>query len=599
MGNGNGNGGRILQFTNGNPSANNVTKMLAEAQEEAFKRAAKNLVLVERSISISRGITFFYPNGVRTGHDLREILAAKALGLMQSLPASEREDFLRNSRGKIISIFDRENLTGILGGDATNPEEAVDRKVSLLSEILAYEKDLHTLFQRYRDLYVQDVMEKDESEYNEMYAQPILSGEVPPAAMYAKLLDLAFEPEKKISEVGNSGPYYNDREMMELLKTMMSVYYPLSDAMGLGTTLAIKIRRNATVMLENLLKRKAEAGEHTPADVEMLNLYEMCREFHGYIEEPARQLAKSFILGGKFEGIIDSLGKRFGLKIELASHTSDKEDVYRIKGPSGMFWKIIKYRKKGIPDYNIHKLKDVLATTLVVDGDFEDAKAVANRITRELKQSLRATEINIKTMPRETGYAVPHVTCLVKVGEDEVPFEIQVRPAETHEDARTGPLSHAAKTSGFITGPLVEKLKTTFREMETAHDTMRLSRPLAKKKDTEHVIFRFRVFDDTCKEPAISGSERVAARGGECVGGIVALSVGLGKAVEVTDERGKMLDLFEKCPEEIVIRVKKGKGLNKETCKMLMDGKVITPEALRIVSDYCKSLPKKGFFRRG
>jgi hypothetical protein len=572
--------------------------MFAEAQEETFRKVAKNRALVERSIVISRGITFFYPNGVRTGQDVKEILAAKALGLMQSLTAEERDAFLRNTRGKIMSIFDREDVFGLFEGDCTDPEAATDRKVDLLREILSYEKEFNVLFQAYRDLYVQDVMEKDESEYNEMYAQPILSGEIPPAAIYAKLLDLAYEPEKKIAEVGPSGPYYNDREMMELLKTMMNVYYPLSDAMGLGTTLAIKIRRNATEMLENLLKRKAEAGEHTKEDVETLALYELCKEYCDYIRGPAQQLAESFILSGKLQGIIDSLSKRFEVRIELASHTSNKDDVYRIKGPSGNFWKIKKYRKKGIEDYNIHKIKDELAATLVVDGTFEDAKVIANRLTRELKQSLRASEINIKSVPRETGYTVPHVTCKVKVGDAEVPFEIQVRPAETHVESRVGELSHAAKISGFITGPLVEKLKTTFKEMEAAHDTLRLSRKDLPKADTLHAKFSVRVFDGTARKVKALGSKVITAYNGECVGGIVALSVGLGKAVEVTDEREGHLDLFEKCPGNITINIKKGPGINKETCKMLMDGKVITPKALEVVSSHCKSLPRKGLLGR-
>lgn len=607
------NGTPLVQFTNGNPRANAAMEKLAMAQEDAFKRAAKLPEdIADRSVEISRKVTFMYSKGVNSEAEMKELLAAKALGLMQSLTYPERSDFLRGASGRIITILKMENVADIFIGRIENSQEREGRQIELLASLSRYDKLANEYFDMLRYVCLLDVTDKDAAEYHEMYAKPIISGEIPRPVMYVRLWDLAIDPEKKIEFIGRGGPVYNDRQLMELSRTMISVHYPLSDAIGLGTTQAIDIRRNATRMLEGLLRAKVENGTHTQADIENLELYERCRDYYYFIEQPAKKFQSEFIHSGKLKEIVDLLGKRFGLEIALASHTSNEEDVSRIKGPSGIYLKIKNYRKraekarregdvkriKKYEGYDINRVPDIVGATMVVKGTLEDATEVADRLVWHLRQQLKATEFEVDAVPRDTGYTVPHVTCKAKVDGEEVPFEVQVRPAETHEEAKTGGLSHATKLSGFITGELVEKLKATFSEMETAHDTLRLFRASLPRADSKQKAFMVSVFEGPKREGEIPDSKKVIAYKGECVGGVVALSVGLSKPVEVTNGEDRGLDLFGECPGGIVIRKKKGAGINKETCKMLMDGKVITPEALRIFAEYYKIAPSKKWYKR-
>ncbi|MEM4271993.1 MAG: hypothetical protein QXH30_00205, partial [Candidatus Bilamarchaeaceae archaeon] len=524
---------------------NRLAGKLMDVLEESFRRTAGNMAVFDRSIAVSREILSFYPKGAESEGGLREILAAKALGLMQSMEREERTAFLKSASGRVAVTLETEMREWPFGERREGESRCLREEA--IARICSFRQLAEDNFEIFRYICLQDAIEKDENEYYEMYAQPIISGEFPAAVIYARLVDAAIDPEKKILNVGRGAPYYNDRELMEVLKTMMTVYYPLADAMGLGTTLAVSIRRNATTILEGLLRRKAENGMHEDADREMLALYERCKDYYLYLEKEAEQLAKRFIVGGQMEAILSSLRERFGVGIMLASHTSNCEDIYRIKGPSGMFWKIRKYRKKGDAEYDIHRIKDVLAATIVVDGALEDARAVADRLVWHLKQRLKAKEINIKSIPRESGYEVPHVTCKAKVNEKEIPFEIQVRPAKIHKEAKTGLLSHAAKISGFITGQLVEKLKPTFQEMELANETMRLMRE-KQRAERRRNAFRHRVSIVRLGNCKRGNGRAIDAYRGECVGGVVALALNAEGAsietkIEIMDAEGGQLPL--------------------------------------------------------
>ena len=579
-------------------------RRLAGLQEEVFRKVAKNRGLVERSILISREMPCFYPDGVADEKELAKALAAKALGLMQSLTAPERKEFLRVTNGRIFSETSREEWLGLFL-DGQKEENREMAKIAITNSILEYGRDAKELFDIYRLICIQDVMPKEESEYNQIYAQPIISGECPAEVMYLRFLDLANEPEKKMSLLASGGEYYRDSEMLELSKTMMNVYYPLADAVGKGTTLAVGIRRNATTILERILHKRVESETHTEEDVRMLETYERCKEYYKYILEYAKRLAENFIANGELGRIVSDLGNRFGMRMELASHTSNPADVYRIKGPSGMFWKIDRYRKKrGRLDYDIHMISDVLATTVVLDGDLEQASAMARRLMWAMKQRFKVLyNVSIKDKPRETGYIVPHLVAGIKVDGEDVPFEVQVRPVEAHAQAKTGPLSHAIKiSSGFITMPLVERLGETFQGMETV-DTlnMRLRNSEAPCKKAETEAHSITVLGG--KKGKNTRMRKDAWRG-ECAGGVAAmcmheLGAPLSTKFEIAGGDGKTLSLWDPCPQEMVLYLGQGKKVGPDTWKGLLHEKVITPKAREIVSGHCRdSKPKRGLWKK-
>ncbi len=603
------NGNSTLAFASGNPRANEAARKLAEVQEDAFRKAVRGNPLLERSIAVSKGVTAFYPNGVEKPEDIREILAAQALGLIQSLSRSESERFLATSSALVFQAMQKDRIPDIfMGKKELNAEDAELRRMDVLSMVLSYTTETTQLFKIYRSICDSDVTEKDKSEYDEIYAQPIINDEIPRVVMLLRFVDLSESIEDKIAVLGESGSYYTDRELLELSKTMMDVYYPLSDGIGLGTTRAVMIRRHATNILEAVLKRKAKMGGADDRDIEKLRLYERCKIYYDMLEPSAEKLAAEFITSGELKGILGQISQKTKLKMELASHTSDNEHIYRVKGPSGIFWKVLKHREEG-KKYEIADVKDFLSTTMVVDGGFEDARAVARRMELHLRHRFRTFDIEMDADERPTGYKVPHITCSIKVGGMEVPFEVQVRTAETHEESKTGDLAHAkkisAKISGFITRELIEKLKATFEEMQKASDTLRMLRSsLLLPEKSNRLKYKARVLQMDGKAQTAVSCRDVDAVKGECVGGIVALSVGPDKAVDVYnaadfyDLDRKRLDLFGHCPEEILIEVREGPGINRNTCDMLLNGSVLTPEAQEIISEYRKIAPRKKWYKR-
>ena len=67
----------------------------------------------------------------------------------------------------------------------------------------------------------------------------------------------------------------------------------------------------------------------------------------------------------------------------------------------------------------------------------------------------------------------------------------------------------------------------------------------------------------------------------------------------ITSRDGQtVLDLFDESPGSIFVTVKKGKGVDKNTCDLLLNAKVISPEAIEAITEYRKGAPKKRKWRK-
>lgn len=553
-------------------------RRLADAQERAFQKLFIHSGIDERSIKVSREIIKLLDYKELDADTVRVLLAAKALGLMQSLRSGQRNAFLNDSSGRISGLIKKHNLGELF----SNGEDGEGEVIDTIRKILAHHELAVEFFDHYHVLALVDFAKKEDADYKELYSEPIISGEYPRPVIFARLVDLATEPQKKIDLLGMGGNETEDRQLIELFRTMTAVYYPLADLIGQGLTLAVPIRRNATDLLEMLLSTKDEKHED-------VLLYRKCKALHAYMEPAAEKVADELIRGGKLERIISDISKKLKVNVELASHTCNSEENYRIKGPSGMFWK---EKLKGRP---VEEQQDFLGTTIVVDGGFEDARNVADWLVIGLRQHLQLRKIDIKDSRRESGYKVPHVVFKIKKNGIEVPVEVQVRPEKTHQESKTGKFSHGLKVGrSFVNMDLVESLRPSFLAMENKYDTQRLRREGLLDKSEELESYTVQVYDEEERFLQKSLSYRTArAKKGEVVAGIIALAVGMDRAVKVLDKDGNELDLFENSPMEVFVKMRKGRGIDRGTCELLLNGKVVTKEAIEEIRAYKEKAPRK------
>lgn len=554
-------------------------KRLAATQERAFTKALNDGSIAQRSITVSREIVKLLHVKEPTADDVRVMLAAKALGLMQSMCKEERGEFLKDSSGRINGIMQKHQMEALFAEEEL--DETQNAAVDAASKILGFRDFAEELFDDYHYLAHLDFVEKKDTEYMELYAKPIVNEEISRFVIIARLVDMAIEPQKKIDYLGVGGTEQDDKRLMELFRTMNAVYYPLADLIGLGTTMAVQIRRNATDLLESLLNQKDK-------DHEDMKLYRECKVTHSVLEPAAMKIAKELVVKGKLRAMLDDISKRLNLEMELASHTSNAEEQYRIKGPSGMFWKC---KRKGCV---IDDIQDFLGMTVVVDGNLEDARKVADWIVIKLRH-MQIKKADIKDKERESGYWVPHVVFKVREKGMDVPVEIQIRPRKTHLESKTGKYAHGLKVGrSFVSKGLVEALRPSFEAMEGLFDTQRIMRKDINLESSRTKKYAVQVLDETVKASEASYTLNIDANKGEVVGGVVALSTGLDKRVLVMSKDGKTeLDLFGESPGEIFVIVKGGKGVDQNTCDLLLNEKVSTPNAIEAITEYRKGAPTK------
>ncbi len=558
-------------------------RRLATAQERAFVKANKDEAIAHRSLTVSREIVKLLYVEEPTADDIKVMLAAKALGLMQSMRSEERRAFLTDSSGRVNGIMQTHRMEELFAEEEL--DDAQNIALGVASEILGFRTLAEDLFDDYHYLAHLDFVEKKDTDYRELYAEPIVNEKISRFVIIARLMDMAIEPQKKIDCLGVGGTEISDKRLMEFFRTMNAVYYPLADLIGLGTTMAVQIRKNAMDLLESLLSKKDK-------DHEDVRLYRECKVTHSVLEPAAMKVADDLVVKGKIRAMLDGISKRLGLEMELASHTSNAEEQYRIKGPSGMFWKC---KRKGCV---IDDIQDFLGMTVVVDGDIEDSRKVADWVVIKLRH-MQIKKADIKDKERESGYWVPHVVFKVRENGMDVPVEIQIRPRKTHLESKTGKYAHGLKVGrSFVSQNLVDALRPSFEAMEGLFDTQRLKRKDFDLKPSRKMRCFVQIFDETADPQNASSTMSITANKGEVVGGIIALSTGLEKSVIVTTKDGQTeLDLFDQSPDAIFVRIKKGKGPDKHTCDLLLNGRVHTPEAIEEIREYKKHVPNKK--RRG
>ncbi len=559
-------------------------KRLAAAQERAFTKALADDSITQRSLTVSREIVKLLQIEEPTAEDIKVMLAAKALGLMQSMRGEERRAFLTDSGGRINGLMQKHQMEALFAEEEL--DETQNASVDMASKILGFMALAKELFDDYHYLAHLDFVDKKDTDYRSLYAEPIVKEEISRFVIIARLVDMAIEPQKKIDYLGIEGTYQDDKRLMEFFRTMNAVYYPLADLIGLGTTIAVQIRKNATDLLESLLSKKDE-------DHEDMKLYRKCKVTHSVLEPAAKKIAEELVVNGKLRKLLDDISKRLDLDMELASHTSNAEEQYRIKGPSGMFWKC---KRK---DCVINELQDFLGMTVVVDGNLEDSRKVADWIVIGLRH-MQIKKADIKDKERETGYWVPHVVFKVRKNGLDVPVEIQVRPRKTHLESKTGKYAHGLKVGrSFVSKDLVEALRPSFEAMEGIFDTQRLMKKDLDIKPSNTRKYGVQVFDKTANPGDASYTLSVDANKGEVVGGLIALSTGLEKSVVVTTRDGQTeLTLFDESPGDIFVTIKRGKGMDQNTCDLLLKGKVGTPEAIEAITEYRKTAPRKSRWGR-
>jgi hypothetical protein len=559
-------------------------RRLATAQERAFVKANRDGAIEHRSLTVSREIVRLLHVEEPTAEDIRVMLAAKALGLMQSMRRDERREFLKDSSGRVHGIMQKHQMESLFSEETLGDDQ--NAAVDVASKILGFIILAEELFDDYHYLAHLDFVDKKDTDYRGLYAEPIVNEELSRFVILARIVDMAIEPQKKIDYLNMGGTELSDKKLMEFFRTMNAVYYPLADLIGLGTTMAVQIRKNATDLLESLLSRKDENHED-------VRLYRECKVTHHVLEPSAKKIAKELVIDGKLRKMLDDISKRLGLDMELASHTSNAEEQYRIKGPSGMFWKC--KRKACVID----ELQDFLGMTVVVDGSIGDAREVADWIVIALRH-MQIKKADIKDKERESGYWVPHVVFKVRKNGLDVPVEIQVRPRKTHLESKTGKYAHGLKVGrSFVDGALVKALEPAFMGMEGIFDTQRLTRKDLDIKPSNTRKYGVQVFDKTAKPSDASYTLTVDANKGEVVGGLIALSTGLEKSVVVTTRDGQSeLTLFNESPGDIFVMIKKGKGVDQNTCDLLLKGKVVTPEAIEAITEYRKNAPRKSRWGR-
>jgi ppGpp synthetase/RelA/SpoT-type nucleotidyltranferase len=311
-------------------------------------------------------------------------------------------------------------------------------------------------------------------------------------------------------------------------------------------------------------------------------------------------------------GMLKKLEERFGVRIRLESQTSNPDEIYRIKGPAGIFWKVQRKRMRGETDYGIGDTQDFFGTTAVVYGNNEQVRKVADWIRIKLIHSgakFRIDRIAIKDEERETGYRASHIVFEIKVDGVAVPAEIQVRTKEMHEEAKLGRFSHGLREAGIsneehrrIMENLVDWMGGEFRKSEEIHQTQKMEREKKKGEPREKQrAYTVRILDIREKKTKQEYG-KIQAKKGETVGGIVALAVGLENKVKVTDgsvQNGeKTLDFYEKCPPQINLTIEKGNGPGRSTCEKLLKGSVVSPEAVAKIQEHLKKFKKKRWGRK-
>ncbi|MBD3398285.1 hypothetical protein GF412_03720 [Candidatus Micrarchaeota archaeon] len=575
---------------------------LSNALEDALEATAKNTGMAERSIMVSRETVRMIPIQIKSAEDMKMLLAAKALGLMQCMRKGEREAFLGDAAGRVDKELNKHSIPLLFVGSCKEEKTALDQEVNAAGTIHGFSGLARKYFDAYYKLCDDDVSPiTEEADYYTTHWVPISEGRYGRAVIYARLADLSVEPEKKLEYLENEGVRYRqDWKSLELFDKMRKVYQVIADFVGRGATVATSIRKNAT----DLMDRHFSKGELK--EKEGFELYRECKEWHDKLKPHAENVAAALMTEGVLPEMLRKLEGKFGLKIRLESQTSNPDEIYRIKGPAGIFWKVRRKRKRGEPDYGIGDIQDFIGTTAVVYGNEGDVRKIADWIRIGLLQSRAKFSIDriaIKDEERETGYRASHIVFEIKVDGVAVPAEIQVRTKEMHEEAKLGRFSHAFKEAGISSGEhrrimekIAELMGGEFRKAEEIYETQKTERrKVARGRKKDVAIYRVTVLD-LRKRRAKQEHLSVKAKNKEVVGGIVVLAIGFGNKVKVTDasmEGENGLDFFGECPQEITITVEKGKGPGRDTCDELLKGKVLTPNAVEAIQEYKKTLKRK------
>jgi len=583
-------------------------RKMSGAMERTFKKVAEDPVIVPRSIAVSRETVRLIPMEIESAEDLSVLLAAKALGLMQCMTKPERSAFLHESAGKVHGLLNKYSGASLFAQHDSEEREGIEEEIEAATEIDSFRVRAETLFRAYHTLCRDDVSLKiDDGDYYTTHWCPIAEETVHRAVIYARLADLTVEPAAKLEYLdGRTNINYQDWERLELFKSMRKVYARIADMVGHGMSAAIAIRRNAT----DLMDAHFSKGED-PDEKEDFVLYHQAKERFEYLEPHAKEVANLLITNGVLQSMATNLGKKFKLNVELVSHTSNPDELYRIKGPAGIFWKLRKSRDNKDGKYSsVEDLQDNVGVTVQVDGSFKDAWVIADWIRIGLthqRAKFRINRIDIKDKENEeTGYHAAHVVFDMTVDGVAVPCEIQVRTRETHEAAKMGKYQHGIKEAGITTEEhrkIMERvLKVLGIEFQLAQKQNELERleqekALAAAMEISKKRYMVKVFNRR-KSRATFEDVEVWAKKGEVVGGIVALSSGFKSKIKVEEINGGeqpngKLDLFDECPGNITISIEKGRGPGKETLERLISGKVITPEAVEAIRERLGEMPKK------
>lgn len=579
-------------------------KRMGEALERALKRALLNKAMEERSIAVSReAVRNLSIEGI-TAEDASVLLATKALGLMQTMRKNERVEFLADATGKIEAMLNTHEIP-VLFADTCEGAGPLDREVNAATTLRDFSSLAEQMYRQYHRVCDDDASPKNsDADYYTTHWIPISKRELHTGVISVRVADLSIEPEKKLEYLEGEALSYSDERRLELFNAMLEVWQKAADMMGQGFKVATKIRRNAVDLTDRHFRQEG-AG---PKEREGSMLYHEAVELHGKLEPCARQVEKIFIKDGLLPEMVKKIGEKFSLKVQLESQTSDPDEVCTIKGPAGMFRKVLRKRAHGNPDYGVGDIQDICRTTVVVYGSLKEARTVADWIRIGLTHNMarfRIDRIAIKDEKRESGYEAAHVVFEIKIDGKAVPCEIQVRTKEMHEDAKMGKFSHGLKEAGITTEEqraIMDRVLAFFREWFRRSEIMNQTQKLEKKKigmelDRKSQTYRINIMDMRGGMPK-SSHISVRAEKDEAVGGVVALAGLLGVKTKVEGAGKEKLDLFDKCPEEIVITLEKGQGVGRSTCEKLMGGAVVTPAAIEKIREYMKTIPKRGLFRK-
>lgn len=502
---------------------------------------------------------------------VRESLAAHGLGFgirmdemgfdefANSAESGMREMLRPNREGKVYEALVIANLS--------SPGAQTERTVRT---ILGYKRLLEDYFIANRILEGMDTMTvRGGKDYKTLYMDEIERGEYPVPVLVARMLDIA------LNGMPNG---LGERPIFELANTLYMVYYPLAETLGLKVDTVQTIRKLATETMlhsgdwEGIRKDKALYAE----------CMEYCEETRAHAEWAQRllvegELGKGYVQGG-LPRILTEISAR-GKIAYLASPTIDPSDVSRIKDAAGIYRKIRERRARG-EDFGIGNLHDLVAATVVVEGDMKDAKTIAQLIAKTInrRQPLTTSDFEIDDKERPTGYNTPHLTFMWKVemgGKSiSVPVEIQVRTKEVHEKCRRV-WSRGPKVSKNVGRSLVDALAIHMGALATSFSGSMARTSMPPEPISVQRRVSVRVHDESGKEKRDLGTQEIAVEKGALVLDVVRrIEYGKeGRSRKVGVSRkvvAKGLSLMNVAPDEMEVRIVNGDGPDIRMCKELL-----------------------------